>query len=189
MPRPLMLIAITSLTLASLGLSASALACDHHLERADHYHKLRRAGGTPRQMANWQAQRRKYQKRYQDCRLGDRSGGSIRTASGSREPAEKPDYQKPRTTEVGDARVRKLLETCNYWVRTYNDRPTDQHRSYRDGACRAFSEAERRLHRPPARLSQHTRTLDECIKPGNQLDNEVQECLEGRREPAWNATR
>lgn len=187
MPQSLPVICAVLLFFTALAATAPVLACDRHLERADRYHKLRRAGGSASQMARWQEQRKKYQQRYQDCRLGDRSGGSIHTASGRTRGPEKPDYQKVRTTSVSDARVRKLLKTCNYWVKAYNRQPSDDRRSYRDSACRAFSDAQDRLENPPQPLSSHQRTLDECIKPGNRLDNEVQECLEGRREPTWKA--
>lgn len=187
MPRSLPVICAILLFFTTLGAAAPVLACDRHLERADHYHKLRRAGGSASQMARWQEQRKKYQQRYQDCRLGDRSGGAIHTANGRPRTPEEPDYQKVRKTEVRNARVRKLLKTCNYWVRAYNRQPSDDRRSYRDSACRAFADARDRLEDPPQRLSPHRRTLEECIKPGNRLDNEVQECLEGRREPTWKA--
>lgn len=29
------------------------------------------------------------------------------------------------------------------------------------------------------------RTMQECIKPGNLIDQDVQECLNGLREPTW----
>ncbi len=188
MPNSRPVICAILLFFTTLAATAPILACERHLERADHYHKLRRAGGSASQMARWQEQRKKYQQRYQDCRLGDRSGGSILTASGRTRAPEKPDYQKVRKTAVSDVRVRKLLKTCNYWVKAYNRRPSDDRRSYRDSACRAFSDARERLESPPQRLSPHRRTLEECIKPGSRLDNEVQECLEGRREPTWRAS-
>lgn len=185
MPRHLTL--ILAATLAFFFPSIPTVACDQHLDRANHYRDLRRAGGSARQMARWQQQRNQHQKRYQDCRLGDRSTGSIYTARGAKPQLEKPDYQKPRRTQVRDDGVRQLLKTCNYWVTVYNNRPTQDHRYYRDSACRAFSEAERRLLNPTAPLAAHTRTLKECIKPENTMDNEVQECLEGKRYPSWNS--
>ncbi len=37
----------------------------------------------------------------------------------------------------------------------------------------------------PAQHITHIRTLNECIKPGNLIDNEVSECLQGIREADW----
>lgn len=184
MPNSLFVFAATLLLL--LTLPQPVIACDQHLDRANHYRDLRRAGGTARQMARWQQQRKRHQTRYQDCRLGDRSGGSILTTGGEHRAPAQPDYQKSRSTEVRDSNVRQLLSTCNYWVAEYNNQPRDDRRHYRDTACRAFSAAEQRVLNPPAALTEHQRSLAECIKPGNQLDNEVQACLEGSLEPSWN---
>lgn len=171
---------------AWLPLTASADRCDNHWRWAERYARQLQEGGTSSQVRRWKEERRKYLERHRECRKGRESAPEVRTASGRGEDRHnKPDYQKNRTSKSRDAKTQRLLKTCNYWVAEYNRQPTDTRRSYRDTACRALREAERRTQRPTASLAPHRRSLEECIKPGNQLDNEVQACLEGRQEPYW----
>lgn len=163
----------------------AAEGCERFQEKVEQLRKRRRSGGSASQMDRWRDKQREYRNRYHACR---RSGGGpgIQSVSGQTALHRNPDYEKPRETDSGDGRINKLLETCNYWVAYYNREPTDTHQSYRDTACRAFREAERRGVRPATALPEHRRSLQECIKPDNQLDNDVQACLEGRLEPVWN---
>ncbi len=164
---------------------SAAEGCERFQEKVEQLRKRRRAGGSASQMDSWRDKQREYRNRYHACRRGG-GGPGVQSVSGHTPLHSNPDYEKPRDTDSSDDRINKLLKTCNYWVAYYNREPTDTHQSYRDTACRAFREAERRGSRPATALPEHQRSLKECIKPGNQLDNDVQACLEGRMEPVWN---
>jgi len=164
---------------------APGLACEKYAEKAEHFRDLRRAGGTVSQMNRWQQKRHEQLEKYSDCRLGGRNPG-MTAFSGPRPARHKPDFQKRRTTKTSDPSIQKLLATCNYWIETYNRQPNDSNQHFRSMACRALDEAERRQKVPPKRLEAHERRLDDCIKPGRLVDNEVQACLVGDLEPVWN---
>lgn len=174
------------MTAVILALSPTQLlACEKYAEKAERFQNLRRAGGSVSQMNRWQRQRHEQLDKYHDCRLGDRNPG-MTAFSGPKPSRHKPDFQKPRTSRASDPKLQKLLATCNYWIKTYNRQPNDSNRHFRSMACRELDQAERRLEAPPKRLPDHERSLDDCIKPGRLVDNEVQACLVGDLDPVWN---
>lgn len=181
--RPRLPLIITTVILALAPIQLSA--CEKYAEKAEHFRDLRRAGGTVSQMNRWQQKRHEQLEKYSDCRLGGRNPG-MTAFSGPKPSRHKPDYQKTRSSQASDPRIRKLLATCNYWIETYNRQPNDSNQHFRSMACRALDEAERRKKAPPKRLEAHERRLDDCIKPGRLVDNEVQACLVGDLEPVWN---
>ncbi|WP_157960385.1 hypothetical protein [Marinimicrobium alkaliphilum] len=176
---------MTLFVLASLSWPLAAGACESLKSRAEHYRDLRRAGGTARQLARWQSQYNHYWNRYQDCHRRGLSAQGVERVQGQAPLDANPQRWRRRQTEVTDPVVRSLLRTCNYWIDEYNQQPTEHARQYRASACRDFASAERRALNPPARLPAQHRPLSECAKPGNVLDNEVLECMQGLRQPSW----
>lgn len=158
-------------------------ACDHLQAKVDRYTQLKRAGGSAKQMNRWQAQRKDYAARYRECL---REQPRVHRAVGEprKNKSVKPDYQKRREGGGSHPVVEKLLTTCNFWIDTYNRTPTPEHQTYRDTACRALDDAQRE---PPSLATNvvHQRSLRECIKPDNLLDDEVRACMAGEREPDW----
>jgi hypothetical protein len=58
----------------------------------------------------------------------------------------------------------------------------------RNTACEHYNKTLRDLVKDKQSLNQEftaTRSLKECIKPNNVMDNEVKECMQGLREPEW----
>lgn len=157
-------------------------ACEKLLAKAERYTTLKRRGGNAKQMNKWTAQRRLYAERYYECL---RAQPRIHSASGNpQQPRVKVDRQALRSSKSDNPITQKLLTTCNFWIKTYNRQPTADNKSQRDGACRALDDAEQS---PPAIAStpNFKRSVKECIKPGNLLDDEVRECMAGEREPDW----
>lgn len=158
-----------------------ALACEHLQAKVDRYTQLKRGGGSAKQMNRWQAQRKIYAERYRECL---RTQPSMHRATGKKTKRKKPDIQKVRKADTDHPVVLQLLTTCNFWIKTYNRHPSPDNKTYRDTACRALDDAQRS---PPA-VAAHQRpqrSLQECIKPGNLLDDDVRECMAGTREPDW----
>lgn len=165
-----------------LFIPVTSHACEHLQAKVDRYTQLKRAGGSAKQMNRWQAQRKHYSARYRECL---RAQPSMHRATGSKQTKRaKPDTQKLRKVNSDHPVVQKLLTTCNFWIKTYNRNPSPEHKTYRDTACRALDDAQR--HPPDLVATQaRQRPLNECIKPGNLLDDDVRECMAGTREPDW----
>lgn len=179
-------VALLSILFASL-LSypmAEAQNCERYKDRADRYAKLRRAGGTSTQMARWQRERNRYNTRYQDCQR-TASAHTIKTTRGPGANQNYADRRKERPIDTQDQVVRTLLETCNYWIRAHNSRPTRNSLSQRDYACHAADRGRREAQTGHPGPAEHKRTLAECIKPDNVIDDDVAACLQGRLEPHW----
>lgn len=167
---------------ACLLIPLTSHACEHLQAKVDRYTQLKRAGGNAKQMNRWQAQRKMYSERYREC-LREQPVMHRATGTASRK-RNKPDIQRLRKTESDHPVVQKLLATCNFWINSYNRQPSPENKTYRDTACRALDDAQRH---PPslADNQQHQRPLKECIKPDNLLDDDVRDCMAGKREPDW----
>ena len=157
-------------------------ACEHLQAKVERYSQLKRAGGTAKQMNRWQAQRKLYSQRYRDCLRAQPV--MQRTTGKGNSKRSKADIQKPRQVKSDDPVIQKLLKTCNFWINTYNSQPSPENKTYRETACRALDEAQ---HSPPSLSAsdRQQRSLKECIKPGNLLDDDVRDCMAGAREPDW----
>lgn len=169
--------------IACLSTPLPAYACEQLQAKVERYTQLKRVGGSAKQMNRWQEQRKHYAERYRECL---RSQPRMHRASGDQKKNKHttPDYQKRRSATSDNPVTIKLLATCNFWIDTYNRTPSPEHQSYRDTACRALDDAQREA---PPLTTQHIpqRSLQECIKPDNLLDDEVRECMAGERQPDW----
>jgi hypothetical protein len=171
-----------SLTVCITLVALPAYACDALQAKVEHYAKLKRQGGSAKQMNRWSALKTDYAERYRECL---KSQPSIYKTSGkANTKATKTPRQAHRKTHKQDTVSQKLLSTCNFWIDAYNLTPSPENLSYRDTACRALDDAERPAP-DPTTTPVKQRSLKECIKPNNVLDDEVHECMKGSREPDW----
>lgn len=158
-------------------------ACEKWQDKVERYTALQRQGGSAKQMNHWRTQKKFYSAQYLECL---RSQPRIHRAAGIPQKGRRPktDYQPPRNTTSDNSVVQQLLATCNFWIETYNNQPTSDHKSFRDGACRKLDSAEQN---PPifTTNSPLPRSAKECIKPNNLIDAEVYQCMSGKREPYW----
>lgn len=161
-------------------------ACEGLQAKLAHYTKLKRQGGSAKQMNRWEAQKKDYAARYRQCL---RAEPKIQRATGKKKKNKfsKVEHQQLRRLdpETETAITRKLLTTCNFWIDAYNHNPTPDNQSYRNTACRALDDAVRE---PPGLIvnPSNRRSLEDCIKPDNLIDDEVRECMSGMREPDQN---
>lgn len=177
----------TLLSIATLSLEASARDCEWHNQQIEHYTNLRRKGGSARQMDYWHKQRNHHKREYSNC-LAEQSGQhqTIEVAARNGDANYAPDYRDPRPINTNNQALRKLIETCNYWIREHNRLQTKDTLAQRNTACKAADDGQKNIQtdRPP--YVEHTRTLEECIKPNKLIDNQVAECMQGKRYPDWN---
>lgn len=165
--------------------SLPLFACDHLQAKADRYSQLKRGGGSAKQMNGWETKRKEYADGYREC---IRAQPRVHKARGSKSktPVLKADTQKIRRSDSNDPVTQKLLATCNFWINTYNRSPTPDNQVYRNTSCRALDEAEQKPVAPSS-IFPTQRTLKECIKPDNAVDDEVHLCMLGQGDAHWNA--
>jgi hypothetical protein len=81
--------------------------------------------------------------------------------------------------------LKKLTQTCNYWIGVTNENPTEDNSNFRDTACHAVDNYHPGSESPAQSASITVRKLKECIKSNNLIDQEVNECMRGMIEPIW----
>lgn len=170
--------------------NASAEPCDHYKEEITYYENLRRNGGNTDEMRHWTAIGHELDDKYYHCRKDNEV--VIQTAAGEKsQPAYAPPNQayKPlrRTSLKDDEQLQRLTKTCNYWVETTNENPTQDNSNFRDTACRAVDNYQQngQTNSNSPTDSMPIRKLKDCIKPNNLIDYDVNECVKGNIEPTW----
>lgn len=167
-----------------LGAVSPLSACEQFKEKADRYSDLKRHGGSAKQMNRWSAQRQTYSDRYREC---VKAQPSMHRASGSKKHSKNQQKREAhRLVTSGNPLEIKLTNTCNFWIDTYNQKPTALNRTYKDTACRALDDAQSKPQSSQmAVATDYQRPLKDCIKPNNLMDEEVYDCMKGTRDPDW----
>lgn len=89
------------------------------------------------------------------------------------------EESKPIATQVGEA-VRPAAEAYSRTVnRLFNEYMAGASKGPLGDAARANLKAQGEADRGVRR------TMKECIKPGNVIDDDVKECMEGKRVKEW----
>jgi len=180
-------------TLLSLTCSLTQAAdCSKYKKQIEHYENLRRNGGSAKSMSRWTATGHKLEEKYHQCSK-DRSGNPvIQIVSGNQSIAKaqkkssKPKNMPLRKNVSDNAQLRKLTQTCNYWIGEANQNPTDNNRNFRETACNAVDSYQ--ADAESETLIADTvmvRKLKDCIKSNNLIDQDVNECMKGTLEPIW----
>lgn len=181
------LIALTVALASSLFINTvKADECWRLQRQLNHAEDMLRRGGNSSYMKLWRQTRDHNHEELQKCkkRFGTNES-QIKVYSGTASDSEN-HYQNPISSDVNNHQVQSLIKTCNYWIEQVNNNPSPENRSFRDNACRDAKAAENRILNPQETfLMVRNRTLKECIKPNQIIDNEVKECMEGFREPDW----
>lgn len=174
--------------LLAFGFSIQPLyACEQYQAKLERYVALKRKGGKATQMNRWSRLKKEASEQYQECLRAQprihRTDNSYKTRQ-----VIKPKRAAPRSTSSENPITQRLLNTCNFWIATYNHQPDNDNKSFRDTACRALDQAEQN---PPVVMDSPVvqRSVKECIKPGNILDDDVHDCMQGTREPEWRKAR
>jgi hypothetical protein len=165
--------------------TATARDCSWYEQQADYYTDLRRKGGNSHEMNWWLKKRNEYRQMYHDCRLGGGTTGQIEKARGNGNTNNYADYRDQVHSNTNDETLQKLIKTCNYWISTHNNHPSFDNRNYRDIACKAVNNREREIRYPTTPETPIVRSVKECMKPGNVIDDEVKDCAQGKINPYW----
>lgn len=92
------------------------------------------------------------------------------------------DESKPIATQVGDA-VRPAAEAYGKGMQQLVNEFFAGSKGSMGEAARANLKAQEKREREDNRGVR--RTMKECIKPGNVIDDDVKECIEGQRAKEW----
>lgn len=92
------------------------------------------------------------------------------------------EESKPVATQVGDA-LRPAAEAYGKTVNTLVNEFFAGSKGPMGQAARANMKAQDQREREANRGVR--RTMKECIKPGNVIDDDVKECIEGLRDKEW----
>ncbi|MDX1766312.1 MAG: hypothetical protein R3313_05170 [Candidatus Saccharimonadales bacterium] len=92
------------------------------------------------------------------------------------------EESKPVATQVGDA-LRPAAEAYGKTVNTLVNEFLAGSKGPMGQAARANIKSQDQREREANRGVR--RTMKECIKPGNVIDDDVKECIEGLREKDW----
>lgn len=182
-----MKIIIFALLISTAIFSKESIAqdCRGYEAKVEYYTDLRRNGGTARQMTYWQSERNRYKNLYQGCKRGGGNTGSIDKVRRSPPKNSYASYRDHVHSNTNDKTLKKLIKTCNYWISTHNNHPSFDNRNYRDIACKAVSTREMDLRNPAPAETPIVRSVKECMKPNNLIDEEVKDCAQGKISPYW----
>lgn len=179
--KKITLLLFFSTAMLCLNPSAAASSCatfEQHIERLNKY---RRAGGSNKQMNRWQQQRRDYSNKLAECIRSQRNH-HIQSTTPSRDNTYY-DYWRPLHSKNTAPAIIKLFETCNFWIKEHNRLKNRDSADQRNYACRTAQNAEREYRPNKDTPYRPTRTLKECIKANNLIDNDVNDCMLGIKEP------
>lgn len=178
--RLIFFLLFSTLVLAALPAPLLASSCELHEQKVKEYNRKRRMGGSSRQMNTWLQKRNHHQAQLAEC-IRNARHNHIHTARG---PARRSyvDRQPELKITASDPRLVRLYQTCNFWIREHNTRASSDTLAQRNAACRIAREAAQEI---PTQTPVHQRSLQECIKPGNLIDNDVSACLQGKLTPDW----
>jgi hypothetical protein len=189
MEKKLNRVIITILFIGSVMPSlATANDCTYWKQQINQVSRWSNNGGNADQQRRLQKQKSYLQSQLAKCQ--GTTPGPISVARG--QPSNTTSYTPINhlSSDNKDAELQQLIATCNRWIDISNNNATFENQSTRDTACRAATNKEALLKNP-----KHTseikikRSIKDCIKPNNIIDHEVKACMQGLKEPDWNATK
>jgi len=169
---------------------AQASDCNKYKKQIEHYENLRRNGGSAKSMNRWTETGHKLDDKLRECNQDTNPVIQIvsgnQSISKARKKSTNPKNMPLRKNVSDNPRLRKLTQTCNYWISVANENSTDDNANFRDTACHAVDnyDADSEIVTTSAN-TMTVRKLKECIKPNNLIDQEVNECMKGAMEPIW----
>lgn len=78
--------------------------------------------------------------------------------------------------------MQKGNKTCHYWIPQHNQYAGENSRVMRNTACENVNTMRREIQSNQGRPQQEfgaNRSLKECVKPNNKIDDDVKLCMRG----------
>jgi hypothetical protein len=148
------------------------------------------------QIRQWKKESNYFKNELDKCNKKNGTHRWIAISDGkSQQPPQRRAREKLRPINTDNAQLRQIIATCNYWIDQYNQNATDNNRAFKNSACinadKATQEVgalkekapELDLAASPLELSVSKRTLKECMKPNNRIDEDVKRCMQGEMTP------
>jgi len=181
----LILLGVFAVDLLSVN-SALGSDCAREKQRLATAEGRLRQGGNANYMNRWRANRSRAEDALRSCRSAEGSG-MTRVVGARKHPVSKVRVEKLIASQLEDPQLQKLIATCNYWIAQYNNSPSPENQAFKENACRDARTLEANLRNPPQApvVINQKRSLADCIKPGNVIDNQVSECMQGLRTKTW----
>lgn len=152
-----------------------------------------RQGGNASYMKMWRQSRDHNAEELPKCRkrFGD-GDPSISVVNGQNSQSYGYRNEQLIDYKTDNPQLQQVIKTCNYWIQQHNQYASENNRVMRNTACenynRTIREIEKNKNNPPQEF-RATRSLKECVKPNNKIDNEVKLCMQGLKEPEWIAVK
>lgn len=166
----------------------AAKECSYFKDRIQRLDDLRRMGGTLKQLERWRVQSDDLSRKLKSCN----TESSIKIASGT------ISSERPRNTQIKKIALRResafdkqspqtqqLFNTCNFWIAEFNQLPSSSNQAFMHSSCKLLDQSVSTNELQTTSEFTRVKSINECIKPNNLIDKDVQECMQGFREPSW----
>lgn len=167
---------------------ATANDCTYWRQQINKVSRWSNNGGNAAQQQRWQKQQSYLQSQLAKCQ--GTTPGPISVARGQQDNNTNYTPLNYLKSDSSDTELQQLIATCNRWIDISNNSPTFENQSTRDTACRTATNKEALLKNPKQTSEiKIKRGIKECIKPNNVIDKDVKECMQGLKDPTWNAVK
>ena len=189
-------IIVAALAMPSLPTTSFASDCAKWQSKLKSTQRNIDNGGNQSQVRQWVKERDYYARTLERChkkagthRWVEATGNSTRPL-----PSNKPargKREKPRAMNTENPQLQQIIATCNYWIDQHNANASDTNHTYQTTACRHADQMMAEADSPPTKHNTFapTRSLKECVKPDNRIDEDVKRCMQGQMEPQWRVNR
>jgi hypothetical protein len=191
-------IALAALVALNLPNNTLANTCGLWQSKLNSTQRKLNNGGNQSQVKQWAKERNYYANELDKCNKKSGTHRWIETSgSNSRQVPQRRTHEQPRTINTDNAQLQQIIATCNYWIGQYNQKATDDNRTFKNTACLNADKSAQDLKTIEANanaLNTTTRTMEEsfpkrslkeCVKPNNRIDDDVKRCMQGQIEPNW----
>lgn len=139
------------------------------------------------QIKYWEQQRNFYASRLEQCNKRNGTHKWVQSISGkSQRDSTSYANERLRPINTDNHQLQQVIKTCNFWIQQYNQNPNDNTQAMKNTACRNADNMVNNLTAgKPEEKFKPTRTLKECVKPKNVVDQDVKLCMQGVKEPTW----
>ncbi|WP_331345984.1 hypothetical protein [Cellvibrio sp. UBA7661] len=146
-------------------------------------------GGDQSYMKMWQQSRDHNAKELPKCLRRFNAGPPLISVATGKKPENNNRYnEEPISIDTDNPQLQQVIKTCNYWIQQHNQYGSEHTRNLRNMACEHVNRTRREIEQNQGKAQEAfiaTRSLKECVKPNNKIDDDVKLCMQGLKEPEW----
>lgn len=191
-------IALITLIALSLSNNIQANTCGMWQSKLNASQRKLNNGGNQSQVKQWVKERNYYSNELNKCNKKSGAHRWIETSgNNNRQAPQRRAREQPRAINTDNVQLQQIIATCNYWIDQYNQNATNDNRTFKNTACLNADKSVQDLSaietktvalNPPTKTPEESfakRSLKECVKPNNRIDDDVKHCMQGQLEPNW----